>query len=87
MERKERKKPNELNRERQLLVIERQILLGRLRVIERELALLYPLRFRRGGTEFLQWWVRAFRCPVTRRILAINRLLGLNVALPPLRDI
>lgn len=87
MEKKERREKNELANEHYLLRQEREILLARLTVIERELGLIYPLRFRRGGRELLQWWVRAFRLPVCRRISEINRILGLNVALPPLRPI
>ena len=83
MEKQENKIPKgvALARTKQLLLIEREILLGILRVLERELAGLLHLRDNLYGRVFLQWWEKFFRRPVIHRLVQINHFLGFNVAL------
>ena len=82
MEKQEKKIPKgvALARTKQMLLIEREILLGRLRVLERELAGLLHLRDNLYGRVFLQWWEIFFRRPVIHRLVQINHFLGINVA-------
>ena len=70
-----------LARTKQLFLIEREILLGRLRVLERELAGLLHLRDNLYGRVYLQWWEKIFRRPVIHRLVQLNHFLGINVAL------
>ena len=83
MEKQEKKIPKgvALAKTKQLLLIEREILLGRLRVLERELAGLLCLRDNLYGRVYLQWWENFFRRPVIHRLVQINQFLGINVAL------
>ena len=70
-----------------LLLQERELLLSNLKVVEEELRYLWPLRFTELGIEYLEQWVGRFRGPITDRIIQINKTLGLQVALPPLRQL
>ena len=83
MEKQEKKIPKgvALARTKQLLFIEREILLGRLIVLKRELAGLLNLKDNLYGRVYLQWWEKIFRRPVIHRLLQINQFLGINVAL------
>ena len=70
-----------LYRTRQLFLIERVILLGRLEVLERELQNLLPLRDNIYARVYIQWWEKFFRRPIIHRLLQLNEFLGINVPL------
>ena len=67
--------------DRQLLLIERAILFGRLAVLERQLQDLLPIREILPGRVYIQWWEKFYRRRVVVRLLELNRLLGFNVPL------
>ena len=70
-----------LARTRQLFLIERQILLGRLTVLEQELQTLLPLRDNLYARVYLQWWEKYHRRPMIYRLCQLNQFLGINVPL------
>ena len=66
---------------RQLFLVERAILLGRLQVLETELQRIICLQECVLGRVYLEWWEKFFRRSVIIRLLELNRFLGINVAL------
>ena len=66
---------------RQLFLVERAILLGRLEVLERELQRIICLQECVLERVYLEWWEKFFRRPVIVRLLELNRFLGINMAL------
>ena len=77
-----RRKPVDIALQRNLLSIERAILLGRLAVLERELDTFICLQELDWGRVYIEWWVDRIRKPVILRLLDLNRQLGINVRLP-----
>ena len=77
----EKKKRNQKHIDRYLLRLEREILLGRLRVLEQELDREDCILECQVGRVYLLWWLENVRGPVIRRLLELNRKLGINVPL------
>ena len=80
-DKQEPKKRNQIHIDRYLLRLEREILLGRLRVLEQELDRKVCVLECQVGRVYLQWWLENERGPVIRRLLELNRQLGINVPL------
>ena len=76
-----KKKRNQIHIDRYLLRLEREILLGRLRVLEQELDREVVVLECQVGRVYLQWWLENVRGPVIRRLLELNTQLGINVPL------
>ena len=76
-----KKKRNQKHIDRYLLRLERAILLGRLRVLEQELDREDCVLECQVGRVYLLWWLENVRGPVIRRLLELNRELGINVPL------
>ena len=76
-----KKKRNQIHIDRYLLRLERAILLGRLTVLEQELDREVCVLECQVGRVYLQWWLENVRGPVIRRLLELNRQLGINVPL------
>ena len=81
MAEKAKRKPNELQKEIYLLKVEREILIGRLVVLEREMDRKDCLFGSVVGKIYIQWWLQNKRQRVINRILELNRILGINVPL------
>ena len=77
---KENKK-NKKNIDNCLLRLERDILLGRLTVLERRLDRKICVLDCELGRVYILWFLERVRAPVIKRILEINRILGINVPL------
>ena len=67
--------------QRNLLLTERAILLGKLQVLEIELQRFICLRNTAGGRVYLEWWHNFYRRQVVLRLQELNRILGFNVPL------
>ena len=76
-----KKKRNQIHIDRCLLRLDREILLGRLRVLEQELDREDCVLECQVGRVYLLWWLENVRGPVIRRLLELNRQLGINVPL------
>ena len=77
----DKQKRNQIHIDRYLLRLERAILLGRLVVLEQELDREVVVLECEVGRVYLQWWLVNVRGPVIRRLLELNRQLGINVPL------
>ena len=75
-------KRNKIHIDNYLLRLERDILIGRLAVLERRLDReIAALECGEVGRVYILWFCERVRAPVIKRILEINRILGINVPL------
>ena len=75
-------KRNKVHIDNYLLRLERDILIGRLAVLENRLDReIVALECGEVGRVYILWFCERVRTPVIKRILEINRILGINVPL------
>ena len=73
-------KRNKIHIDNYSLRLERDILIGRLAVLERRLDReIVALDCGEVGRVYILWFLERVRAPVIKRILEINRILGINV--------
>ena len=75
-------KCNQAHIDRYLLRLERDILIGRLVVLEQRLDReIVALECGEVGRVYILWFAERVRAPVIKRLLELNRILGINVPL------
>ena len=75
-------KRNKVHIDTYLLRLERDILIGRLAVLENRLGReIVALEWGEVGRVYILWFAERVRAPVIKRILELNRILGINVPL------
>ena len=75
-------KRNQAHIDRYLLRLERDILIGRLLVLENRLDReIVALECGEVGRVYILWFAEKVRVPVIKRLLELNRILGINVPL------